>query len=48
MKEQWLRLCELAAREQDPTKLLRLVEEINRLLQEKEQGLKTQRISCES
>lgn len=48
MKEQWLRLCELAAREQDPAKLLRLVEEINRLLQEKEQRLKVQRSGCES
>jgi hypothetical protein len=47
-KERWLQLCELAASEQDPAKLLRLVEEINRLLQEKEQRLKTQRTSCES
>ena len=39
-KERWLQLCELAAKEQDPNKLLVLVDEINRLLEEKEQRLK--------
>lgn len=39
-KERWLELCELAAKEQDPEKLLRLTEEINRLLAEKEERLK--------
>jgi hypothetical protein len=34
-KECWLEFCELAAREQDPKKLIALVTEINRLLQEK-------------
>jgi len=46
-KERWLRLCELAVSEQDPAKLLRLVEEINRLLEQKEQRLKAQRTSGE-
>ena len=36
-KEQWMRLCELAAVEQDQEKLLTLVKEINRLLDEKEE-----------
>ncbi|MFZ0584280.1 MAG: hypothetical protein WAN72_04765 [Candidatus Acidiferrales bacterium] len=31
-RERWQELCEQAAKEQDPTKLLELVEEINRLL----------------
>jgi hypothetical protein len=31
-RERWQELCEQAAHEQDPTKMLELVEEINRLL----------------
>jgi len=42
-KQRWQELCELAAKEQDPKKLSVLVEEINRLLQEKEQRLKAKR-----
>jgi len=38
--EEWQKLCALAAVEQDPEKLLQLVEEINRLLDEKEQRLR--------
>lgn len=38
-KERWLELCQQAAVEQDPKKLMELVEEINRLLAEKEQRL---------
>jgi hypothetical protein len=38
-RERWMQLCEQAANEQDPEKLLQLVEEINRLLEEKEQRL---------
>ena len=34
-KESWVRLCELAAIEQDPDKLMTLIEKINRLLDEK-------------
>ncbi len=39
-REQWMRLCEQAANEQDTQKLLELVREINRLLEEKEQRLR--------
>ena len=38
-KERWLKLCEQAAIEQDPKKLIELVEEINRLLGEKQNRL---------
>jgi hypothetical protein len=37
--ERWRQLCEQAAIEQDPLKLIRLVTEINRLLLEKEERL---------
>ena len=37
--EHWQELCTLAAKEQDPQKLLQLVEEINRLLKEKHDRL---------
>jgi|HubBroStandDraft_6_1064221.scaffolds.fasta_scaffold32924_4 hypothetical protein len=40
-KERWMELCELAAKEQDPVKLMALVAEINRILEAKEQRLKT-------
>ena len=40
VKEEWMRLCELAAVEKDSQKLLKLVAEINRMLDEKEQRLK--------
>ena len=39
MKDRWLRLCELASKEQDPERLLQLVVEINRLLDERNQNL---------
>ena len=38
--EQWKQLCELAAIEEDPERLLALVKEINRLLDEKENRLR--------
>jgi hypothetical protein len=41
-KERWILLCEQAAIEQDPQRLLRLVEEIDQLLQEKHERLKRQ------
>jgi hypothetical protein len=41
--ERWQQLCALAAEEQDPGKLLEIVKEINRLLEEKEQRLKKAR-----
>ena len=39
-REYWMHLCEQAANEQDPDKLMELVREINRLLEEKEARLK--------
>jgi len=38
-KERWVQLCEQAAIEQDPLKLLALISELNRLLEVKEQRL---------
>jgi hypothetical protein len=38
-KERWEELCALAATEQDPTKLLDLVKQINDILEEKERRL---------
>ncbi|MFZ0580419.1 MAG: hypothetical protein WAN72_20560 [Candidatus Acidiferrales bacterium] len=32
IKEHWLELCEKAANEEDPAKMIEIVEEINRLL----------------
>jgi hypothetical protein len=36
-KESWIELCELAAQEKDPAKLMALIGEIDRLLESKEQ-----------
>lgn len=47
-KERWQELCEQAAVEQDPKKLLALTGEINRLLLEKEERLKDFRSSHKS
>ena len=44
-REHYLNLCDLASKEQDPAKLLALVEEINRLLREKEERLNAKRRS---
>jgi hypothetical protein len=41
-REHWQKLCQLAADEQNPEELMRLVTEINRLLDEKEKRLKAQ------
>jgi hypothetical protein len=41
VKEEWLQMCEQAAVEQNSEKLMALVREINRLLEEKEQRLKS-------
>lgn len=41
-RERWEKLCQLAADEQNPEELLRLVKELNRLLDEKEKRLKGQ------
>lgn len=37
--ERWRKLCEQAAVEQDPRKLMELIREIDRLLEEKENRL---------
>jgi len=42
--ERWKRLCQQAAVEQDPEKLLELTQEISRLLDEKQQRLKNARL----
>ena len=39
-KESWMELCELAAQEKDPAKLMTLIGEITRLLESKEQRVK--------
>ncbi len=39
VKEEWKQMCEQAAIEQDSEKLMALVTEINRMLDEKEQRL---------
>ena len=41
--ERWFQLCQLASIEKDPAKLLLLVTEINRILEEKEERLKQRR-----
>jgi hypothetical protein len=47
-KERWMELCAQAAVEQDPEKLHALVEEIDRLLQQKEDALRQARRSAGS
>jgi hypothetical protein len=39
-KEEWMKLCERAANERHPEKLMELVAEIDHLLEEKENRLK--------
>jgi hypothetical protein len=39
-KESWMELCELAAQEEDPTKLMALIGELERLLESKEQAVR--------
>ena len=46
LKERWMNLCEQAVVEQDTQKLMVLIQEINRLLEEKEQRLHRQQKSC--
>jgi len=46
--ERWRVLCEQAATEQDPTRLIELIREINRLLEEKEQRLQVQPVGRSS
>ena len=42
-KERWFRLCQQAAVEHDPVKMLKLITEINDILEEKEKRLKGER-----
>lgn len=46
--ERWRDLCEQAAVEQDPAKMLKLITEINDLLEEKEKILKAEQMIYES
>jgi len=47
-RERWQLLCALAADERDPQKLLEFVQEINRLLQEKEQRLAGRQLTADA
>jgi hypothetical protein len=47
-KEKWMALCEQAANEQDPEKLMALVAEIDRLLAEKQERLRKQKSGLDS
>ena len=47
-KEHWRQLCEQAAIEQDPERLLLLVGEITELLQQKQERLSRQRFKAQS
>jgi hypothetical protein len=42
-KPHWMELCQQASVEQDPEKLMELVKEITRLLDEKEERLRQER-----
>ena len=47
-KQEWMRLCDLASKEQDPEKLMELVREITRLLEERETAIKARKNTSES
>jgi len=47
-KQEWMRLCELASKEQDPEKLMELVREITRLLEERERAVTARKSTSES
>ena len=40
MQEYWMELCEQAATEQDPERVLQLINEINRMLDQRQERLK--------
>jgi len=42
-REKWMELCEQASTEQDPERLLALVQEIDRLLEAKQERLNKQK-----
>jgi hypothetical protein len=43
VKEEWMELCEKITTEQDPERMIELVRELNRMLDEKEQRLQRER-----
>jgi hypothetical protein len=43
-REKWMELCEQPSTEQDPEKLLALVQEINRLLEAKQERVNNQKL----
>ena len=43
-EEKWMELCEQAAKEQDPEKLMALVQEIEALLQQREEQFEEPRV----
>jgi hypothetical protein len=45
-RERWFQLCEQAVIEEDPKKLFELVQEINRLLEERRERLRRLRSSA--
>lgn len=47
-KERWVEFCELARTEQDPKKFMALIDEINRLLEERQRRFKTAQIANET
>jgi thioesterase domain-containing protein len=47
-RERWMQLAEQAAREKDPEILLKLIAEINELLEEKEERLIKARLAARS
>ena len=47
-EERWMQLCRDAISERDPDKLMQIMEQINRMLENKEQRLKEQRINGQS
>jgi len=46
-EERWIQLCRKAIDERDPDKLMQIMEQINRMLEEKEQRLKERRITSQ-
>jgi hypothetical protein len=47
-KEHWKLLCERAAVEQDPERLMELIHEINRMLDDKERRLQRERPAADA
>ena len=43
IRDEWMKLCEQAATEQDAARLMELIEKINHILDEKEKRLKLAR-----